>query len=169
MESDPIAHVKTSAGDDVDITGNHSDAALPCPSLVPSAARKSRRIRPRSGDLGRSGSISRLRGPLDRAADEDGVSAHSRDDPSRDRPWHALALLDERRTCGSALTAPATSQHPRSTRAGASEIASHRPRPCDRSAGARGPRRPASLVSCPVLHRKPSRRSSGRGGEPNPR
>jgi hypothetical protein len=36
-------------------------------------------------DLGRPGSISRLRKPLDRAADEDGVSAHSRDDPSRGR------------------------------------------------------------------------------------
>jgi hypothetical protein len=36
-------------------------------------------------DLGRPGSISRLREPLNRAADEDGVSAHSRDDPSRSR------------------------------------------------------------------------------------
>ena len=48
---------------------------------------------------------------------------------------------------GSGLTVPATSESPRSTRAGASEIAPHLPRPCDRLDGSSSP---TSLLVTPV-------------------
>lgn len=115
MESAPLAHVRTSADDDVDAARSRRDAALLCPSRLRSAAREFGRVRPRSWDLGRSGSISQLGEPLDRAADEDGVSAHSRNDPSRGRRgtlspsttsaaladlssphWRRLSLLERR-------------------------------------------------------------------------
>jgi hypothetical protein len=63
----------------------HEGAAIAIPKSSYLSGKKTGRVRPRSWDLGRSGSISRLREPLDRAADQDGVSAHSRDDPSRGR------------------------------------------------------------------------------------
>lgn len=71
--------------------------------------------------------------------------------------WHALALHDERRTCGSVLTAPATSQRLRSLRAGASAIACHLRRPRDWPGGSSLPRHP--LRSCPALCR-PRRHAS---------
>lgn len=63
-------------------------------------------------------------------------------------PWHALALHDERRTCGPAVPAPATSLRLRSTRAGASANSCHLRRRRARPGGSSRHRRP--LRSCPA-------------------
>lgn len=82
MESVPFARLRTSGSttstlpETIVMQRCHAQVAFLC-------GRKSGRARPRSWDLGRSGSISRPCRPLDRAADEGGVSAHSRDDPCR--------------------------------------------------------------------------------------
>lgn len=68
----------------IEPAAEHNDAASPCPDLHEPNDREAWAVSPSIFWISGGRALSRGRkGPLDRAADEDGVSAHSRDDPYR--------------------------------------------------------------------------------------